>query len=356
MGVIVVFGVLSALVGTYFSKDLIAIFSDDPALLVAGESYLRIVLAGSIVVYAPMVLCGILRAEGNAVAPMVTMILGGLLNIVLDPWFIFGGWGIGAMGVVGAAWATVLARIASSLFVLLVLLFGNNQIAIRRFHLSFDYRLIFEIFKIGLPIAMIELFGSVMMAGANKIVGNFGLDALAALGIYFRLHLFILLPVIGIGQGLMPIVGYNFGHQKTSRVKNTIRHGLVLGTGFCLVGFVLFFAFPGLLLAMFGAKGELLEIGKTVLRIASLGFPLVGVSVIGSISFQGFGVGYPPFVESLIRQIVVMLPAMWILGELYGLPWLWYSIPLSELFSFAVIASFLLFLLPKLLAKKMTVK
>ncbi len=352
LGLIFIFGILSALVGFFFSRDLIALFSNDPRLLDVGASYLKIILLGSVTVYIPMVLCGILRAEGNSIIPMVTMVLGGVLNIALDPWFIFGGWGLAPMGVEGAAWATVLARVVSSLFVIFVLLFGNNQIAVKRFHLAFDYRLIFEIFKVGFPIAMVEFLGSVMMAVANKLVGVFGINALAALGIYFRMHLFILLPVLGIGQGLMPIVGYNFGHQKMTRVKNTIKHGLVLGSLLCFLGFIFFFCFPELLLSLFGAEGELREIGISVLKIASLGFPLLGVSVIGSISFQGFGVGYPPFIESLIRQIVVLLPAMWILGKLYGLPWLWYSIPLSELFSFLIIVAFMVVLLPKLMAQK----
>ncbi len=347
LGLIFIFALLSSLAGVFFSRELISIFSSDPQMIAWGEPYLRIILLGSVTVYIPMVLCGILRAEGNALIPMITMIMGGVLNIILDPWFIFDGWGIAAMGVEGAAWATVLARIISSGFVLAVLLFGKNQISVKRFHLAFDYRLIWEIFKVGFPIAMVELLGSVMMAGANKIVGFFGVNALAALGIYFRLHLFILLPVLGIAQGMMPIVGYNFGCGNFSRVKKTIQHGMVLGSLICLFGFGLFFGFPGLLMAMFGAEGELMEIGVSVLRIASLGFPLLGVSVIGGVSFQGLGVGYPTFVESLIRQIVVLLPAMWFLGNYYGLAGVWYSIPLSELFSFLIIVGFLLVLLPK---------
>ncbi len=352
LGLIFIFGVVSALAGAFFSRELIAIFSNDPQLLVLGEEYLRIILLGSVTVYIPMVLCGVLRAEGNAIVPMVTMILGGLLNIALDPWFIYGGWGLAPMGVAGAAWATVLARTVSSLFVIFVLLRGNNQISVKKFHLAFDYRLILEIFKVGFPITMVEFLGSVMMAGANKVVGVFGINALAALGIYFRLHLFVLLPVLGIGQGLMPIVGYNYGHRQMSRVKNTIRHGLVLGSLVCVFGFVLFFGFPELLLALFGAEGELLQIGISVLRISSLGFPLLGVSVILSLSFQGFGVGYPPLVESLIRQIVVLLPAMWFLGNMYGLSGIWYAIPLSEVFSFLIIVGFTIVLMPKLFAKQ----
>jgi len=347
LGLIFIFGLLSSLAGAFFSKELILLFSNDPQMIAWGEPYLRIILLGSVTVYTPMVLCGILRAEGNAHIPMITMILGGVLNIALDPWFIFGGWGLAPMGVEGAAWATVLARTISSAFVLAVLLFGNNQIAVKRFHFSFDYYLIREIFRVGFPIAMVELLGSVMMAGANKVVGVFGINALAALGIYFRLHLFILLPVFGIGQGLMPIVGYNFGHHKMLRVKRTIKYGMILGTVICMLGFILFFFFPRLLLLMFGAEGELMEIGVDVLKIASLGFPMLGVSVIGGISFQGFGIGYPPFVESLIRQIVVLLPAMWIFGEIYGLEGLWYAIPLSEVFSFVVIVIFMAVLFPR---------
>ena len=260
LGLIVIFGLLTSLVGFFFSESLVAIFTDDPQLLAVGESYIRIILINSVFVYAPMVLCGVLRAEGNALIPMITMTLGGLLNIILDPWFIFGGWGLNPMGVEGAAWATVLARVFSAVFVLLALLKGDNQISVKRFHFAFDYHLIAEIFKVGVPVSTVEMLGSVMMAGASRIVGAYGINALAVLGIYFRLHLFVILPIFGIGQGVMPIVGYNFGLKAVHRVKKTIFSGMALGTVICMIGFVLFYWFPEWLLLLFGAKGELFSL------------------------------------------------------------------------------------------------
>ena len=351
LGLIVIFGLLTSVVGFFFSGSLVSIFTDDAQLLAVGESYIRIILINSVFVYAPMVLCGILRAEGNAFIPMVTMVMGGLLNIVLDPWFIFGGWGLSPMGVEGAAWATVLARVISTAFVLVALLKGDNQISIKRFHFAFDYRLILDIFKVGFPVSMVEMLGSVMMAGASRIVGAYGINALAVLGIYFRLHLFVILPIFGIGQGVMPIVGYNFGRKQVHRVKKTIFSGMALGTVICMVGFALFYWFPEWLLLLFGAKGELFSLGIKVLKITSWSFPLVGICIIGGVSFQGFGIGYLAFIESIIRQILVLLPAMWLFSEWYGFEGLWYSFPLSEIASFLVILVFYIFLFPRVLKK-----
>ncbi len=351
LGLIVIFGLLTSVVGFFFSGSLVSIFTDDAQLLAVGESYIRIILINSVFVYAPMVLCGILRAEGNAFIPMITMVMGGLLNIVLDPWFIFGGWGLSPMGVEGAAWATVLARVISTAFVLVALLKGDNQISIKRFHFAFDYRLILDIFKVGFPVSMVEMLGSVMMAGASRIVGAYGINALAVLGIYFRLHLFVILPIFGIGQGVMPIVGYNFGRKQVHRVKKTIFSGMALGTVICMVGFALFYWFPEWLLLLFGAKGELFSLGIKVLKITSWSFPLVGICIIGGVSFQGFGIGYLAFIESIIRQILVLLPVMWLFSEWYGFEGLWYSFPLSEIASFLVILVFYIFLFPRVLKK-----
>ena len=308
---ILFFGVLTFFVGQYGSHFLLSLFVKDEQLLTMAEGYLRIILTGSIFLYFPMILNDILRSEGNTFIPMLTMLIGAFLNIVLDPILIFGWWIFPSMGVEGAAVATVFSRIVNSCFVLCVLLFGKNQIKLKLRYFSFAWKIYFEIFKIGVPVALIQFFGGITIAGANKILGSYGAGALAVMGLYFRLQSLVMMPLFGLGQGLMPMVGYNFGHRKPDRIVQTVKIAIVTGTLICITGFLVMRFFPVPILRMFGLEGDVLNLGVIALIACSYGIPFVAVEMLSGMVFQALGVGIPSMLSSLIRQVIVLLPMMW---------------------------------------------
>ncbi len=344
---ILVFGILTYFVGRYGSHFLLSLFVKDEQLLLMAEEYLRIILVGSVFLYFPMILSSVLRAEGNATVPMLTMLIGALINIALDPILIFGWWIFPPMGVRGAAVATVFSRVINSCFILLILFFGKNQIKLKLKYFSFDWKIYLEIFKIGVPVALIQFFGGITIAGANKILGNYGSGALAVMSLYFRLQSLVMMPLFGLGQGLMSMVGYNFGHKKPERIVQTVKISLISGTSICLLGFLTMRFFPVPILKMFGLEGEILNLGVGALIACSYGIPFIAIEMLGGMIFQALGLGVPSMVSSLIRQVIILLPVMWFLSYKFGLSVLWYAMPLSAVTSFCFMALLLLIAFPK---------
>ncbi len=343
---IIFFGVLTTILGGVGSRFILRFFVSDSQLLVMSEEYLRIVLYGSFFVYLPMVLNNILRAEGNTIVPMLTMFVGAFLNIGLDPLFIYGIGFFPAMGVKGAALATVISRIVNSLFILGVFYWGKNQISLKLKFFKFDWSIYKGIFSVGFPVCLMQLLGSFAMAGANKILSYYGTEPLAVLGLFYRLQAFILMPVYGLGQGLMPIIGYNFGHKKPERIVNVVKISFILGSVICFLGFLLMRFFPEYLLQMFGAGDRVMQVGKIAFESASYGTPFVAVLMLGGMVFQALGMGAPSLISTLIRQVVVLFPIMWFLSNKFGLNMLWFSIPISTFVAFAFMVGLLFFILP----------
>ena len=341
------FGLLTTILGGFGSGFILRLFVSDTQLLQLSQEYLRIVLFGSFFVYLPMVLNNVLRAEGNTLIPMLTMFIGAFLNIALDPLLIFGIGIFPEMGVKGAALATVISRIINSLFILGIFFFGKNQLSLKLRYFSFDWKIYRDIFYVGAPIALMHLFGSITMAGANKILGYYGPEPLAVLGIFYRLQAFILMPVYGLGQGLMPIVGYNFGHKHPKRIIKVVKISFFWGTFICLLGFFGLHFFPSYLLEMFGGGQTLMRVGVRAFSAASYGMPFVAIMMLGGMVFQAMGLGLPSLAATLIRQVLVLFPLMLFFSYKFGLEMLWYSIPISTFLSFVFMVCCLILIVPK---------
>lgn len=337
----IVIGSVVALTGMLFSHRLIAIFTADPVLIAMGGDYIRIIMVGSIALFVPMLFNGILRGEGNTFIPMLTMMIGAGLNIALDPFFIFGIWIFPELGVKGAAWATVLSRVISGAFVIRILFSDKNEIKMNPKTFSFDFTIIKEIYRVGLPAMAMQLLASVMLAGANLIIARHSITAIAVFGIFFRLQSFIFMPVFGLGQGVIPLTGYNYGNRNPHRMKQTARIGII--TAFCLTftGFLIFQSFPRQLITMFNSDPDLIEIGVTAMRRISIGFLFIGPSIMSSVIFQAIGRGIPSLLLGILRTIVILLPSMYILGELFGLDMLWFAFPIAEVTTFSLGISWL---------------
>ena len=337
----VFYGLAIGLVGFFFSENIFGFVAEDPELIKLGQEYIRIILLGSLAMFFPLIASDVLRGEGNTFIPMLTLILGAVINIIIDPFLIFGIGFFPELGVAGAAYATVFSRFISGLFIAWILFKGDNQVKIRFEKFKFDFGIIIDVYKVGLPAMVMQFLASFMIFGVNRIVGSFDVLAIAVMGIYFRLQSFVFMPVFGLCQGFMPIVGYNFGHQKPARMKKTIKFGTLIAFAFTTSGFIIFQAFPRQLISLFNNDPELIEIGVTALTRLSLAFPIIGPAIIGSTTFQAIGKGLPSLIISFSRQIVLLLPIMYLLGRFYGLDALWYAFPLAEVLVFGVMVFWL---------------
>jgi len=346
-----IYGAIVAIVGGSFSGNLIRIFVDNPNLIEMGSEYIRIIFIGSISMFLPIIGNSILRGEGNTFYPMLALILGAVINIILDPFLIYGLWIFPEMGIKGAAYATVIARLISGSFVLFMLFNADNKIEFNLKYFKPDVKILKGIYIVGLPAMFMQMLASVMIAGANKIVGQFSPNAIAVVGIFFRLQAFIFMPVFGLNQGYVPIVGYNYGHKNPERVKKAIKIGLITGFSITTMGFLLFQFLPVQLITMFNDNEELIEIGSRALKIISITFPLVGLQIVGVGTFQAIGRGLPSLIVSFLRQIIILLPTMYLLGEIFGLEAVWFAFPISETISFLLLGFWLYKVLKKELYK-----
>lgn len=325
-----VYGLAAGIIGVFFSRNLIEFFTGNEVLIDYGSRYIRIILIGSTAMFIPMIANHILRGEGNAFIPMITMLIGSILNIILDPLLIFGYGGFPRMGVEGAAIATVFARVASGMFVVLMLFRGNNQVKLDIRNFRFDLSIMRQIYQVGFPAMVMQILASFMIGGLNIILAGYSTMAIAAMGIYFRLQSFVFMPVFGLNHGYLPIVGYNYGQNNPERMKKTIKYGMIIGFAFTTAGFVIFQTMTIQLLRLFSDNPELLRIGNRALKTISLSFPIVGPAVVGATTFQAIGRGMPSLILSLLRQIVLILPLAFIMGRIGGLDLLWYSFPIAE--------------------------
>lgn len=333
----VFYGIIIALIGAFFSRGIISIFTDDIPLLNMASEYISIIFIGSTFLFVPILSSDILRGEGNTFVPMVAMLIGAVINIVLDPFLIFGIGPFPELGAAGAAYATVFSRFISGIYIIYMVFNNDRDIIIDKSKFKFEFKIIKDIYEVGLPAMVMQFLGSFMTAGLNLIVGSYNTDAIAVVGIYFKLQSFVFMPVFGLNQGYMPIIGYNYGFNKPDRMKKTIKYGLLVGGSITTLGFIAFQLIPEQLVRLFNDDPELVSMGVTALKTISLAFPIIGLAIVASTTFQAVGRGVISLIASFLRQIIVLLPAAYILGKIGGVSLIWYSFPLSEFISGVVL-------------------
>ncbi|MFO8016958.1 MAG: MATE family efflux transporter [Candidatus Woesearchaeota archaeon] len=333
------YAVIAGLFGFFFAGDIIALFTSDTALISMGGSYLRIVMSGSVFMIIPMVFNNFLRGHGDTFNPMITMLIGATANIIIDPFLIYGLFFFPSLGVSGAAYATIFSRSLGAVYVVWVLIKQRYYLNIRAF--IPDKRIIKELINIGVPAVAMMLLGSIMLMGANKIIALYSAVGIAVMGVYSRLLSLILMPIMGLGQGFQPLLGYNYGANNINRVRKTLSSGLFFAMLFSGLSFLLFILFPGLIMSVFTNDPELISTGAIALKRISIAFPFMGVSMLVSIAFQSIGKGLPSFLISLLRQIILLLPLLYLLAEYHGLAYAWYAFPIAESVSFVVAAVWL---------------
>ena len=347
------------LLGLFAVRPFVQLMNQsDPAVVEAGVSYLSIILIFSFGSCAQLMVEKLMQSTGRTMLSMYTQGLGALINIVLDPFFIldggtelFGGvvtmpFGLG-LGVAGAAMATVIGQILSAIFGIII----NHKLN-RDVHLSFrgfkpSWKLIKEIYVIGIPSIIMGSIGSVMTGGLNLIFNGFGAMTTAAqnvLGIYFKLQSFVFMPVFGLNNGLIPIVAYNYGAQKRKRIVRVAVVSCLFALFFMTAGLVLMQIIPAQMLGIFNvAEGAPeMRIGVQALRTISLSFIFAGISItIGGV-FSAFGKSLFSMFVSIARQLLVLLPVAYLLAQTAdGLIAIWWSFPIAELMSIVASVVFL---------------
>lgn len=318
------------LIGLFLVRPFYRIQTEDETVIEYGVQYLSIICCLSIGVSLQMTMERILQSTGKTVYSMITQAMGAIINLILDPIMIFGLFGFPALGMRGAAIATIFGQLAASALALFFNLKVNKELTFSFKGLIPDIRLIGRIYVVGLPSIIMQSIGSVMVYGINKILYGFSQDAVTVFGVYFKVQSFIFMPIFGLNNGMIPIIAYNLGAGRGKRVKETIRFCLIIAECIMAVGVLIFQFCPGLLLNMFNASENMLIIGEPAFRIISVHFLMAGICIICSSSFQALGNGIYSMIISILRQLVVLLPAAYLLSLAGRLEIVWWAFPIAE--------------------------
>ncbi|MBU4541911.1 MATE family efflux transporter [uncultured Acetobacterium sp.] len=328
----ILIAVVLGILGFFTAEAFISLFTDNANIIAQGRAYLMIVTVFCFGSFITQAAYSTLQGSGEMIQPMVGQIIGAVVNIILDPIMIFGWFGLPALGVTGAAIATVIGQLFGMSYMLLVIFKSSKN------YLKLDYRvfhydpvIVKDIFKVGLPAAIMQGLASLMITGYNLILAGFGMSAVAVFGVYFKIQSIIFMPIFGLGQGAMPIFGFNFGAKNRERFNETLKVAITAALSIMTIGTLLFWIFPTQIMMAFNPSPEMMAIGIKALRNISLAFPMAGISIMLSVSFQAIGKAYVSMIASFIRQMVVLLPVTYLLALAGGLDWVWYGFIISEI-------------------------
>ncbi len=334
-------GAAFALVALFFARTFFELQTANQAIIAHGTAYIGICLGGSVCVFMQVCMERLLQSTGRTNLSMICQIVGAVTNIILDPIMIFGLFGFPRMEVAGAALATVVGQFLAAVVGVFLNLKYNPEIRIRFRAIRCDRKIAKEIYRIGVPSILMQSIGSVMTFCMNRILISFTEAATAVFGAYFKLQSFIFMPIFGLNNGIVPIVAYNFGAVRLDRVKKTVKLGVCTAVCIMLVGLVLFETVPGVLLGLFSPSEEMLSIGTTALRIIGIHFPVAGFCIVAGSVCQALGKPMYSLINSVCRQLVVLLPAAWLLAQTGKLSLVWFAFPIAEVASLILSAVFL---------------
>ncbi len=332
---------LLLLFGLFGAGPFICQQTDSPAIQSAGTAYLRIVTMGSLFCYSEIGFNRLLQATGLTKLSMWGQMVGAVSNIILDPFFIFGWCGLPAMGTAGAAIATVLGQMIGTAVAVTMNLRRNRELRIRLRDMLPDRRIIAGIYRIGLPSILMMVVNSFNNYFMNGILISFTSTAVAVFGVYFKLQSFTFMPVIGLNNAMVPIIGYNYGAGKRQRIYRTIRYAAIYASAVMLTGMVLFHAMPRTLLGIFSPSENMLAIGIPALRRISISFLFAGFCVVAGSACQALDKSFAAFFITVFRQLLVLLPAAYLLAQTGDVNMVWWAYPIAEIVSVVTSALFL---------------
>ena len=327
-------------IGIFAVKPFYMIQTDSADIIQYGTDYLSVICCFSFGMFFQFTFERLLQSTGRTFQTMITQTVGAVTNIILDPIFIFGYFGVPAFGIKGAAIATVIGQIIAAVLALIMNIKVNTDIDFSLKGFKPDIKIIGMIYKVGLPSIIMQSIGSVMVFCLNKILIVFSSTAVAVFGVYFKLQSFVFMPVFGLNNGLIPIMAYNYGAKKKDRMIKTIKCGLLIAFSIMSVGMVVFELFPDAILALFEASDNMLAMGKVALRTIAIHFPVAAICIVLGSAFQALGNAVYSMFVSIARQLVVLIPVAYALSKLGNVNYVWWCFPIAEIMSLAITVFF----------------
>lgn len=335
----IVLAVLSSipflLLGLFGMPALFRLFTTDAEISRLGQAYSRIILLLCLGQLLASLGSRLLQSTGHASLSMTTQILGAVMNCVLDPILIFGWLGCPALGIRGAALATVLSQSASGALSLALYFIKNPALRIGRGQIRIRFDLVGEIYRVGIPVTLTMALSSLMMIAVNRILEGISTTAIAFYGIFSKLQTFLLMPTNGLSQGIIPVTGYFFGGKQWEKVRAVTAYTLKLGLAFSCAGTLVFLLFPGALMSVYNAGQSLRETGETGLRVLALTFVPQAVVMIISNVFSAMGNGMLNVQCSLLKGILP-IPLLLVLAHLVGEHWCWFAFVIADFLAAAL--------------------
>ncbi|MCR5557176.1 MAG: MATE family efflux transporter [Butyrivibrio sp.] len=322
------------IIGIFFAGAFIHSQTGIEEIAFYGREYLTIVCCCSFGVFFQITFERLLQSTGKTIYSMITQATGAIINIIFDPLLIFGIGPFPELGVAGAAYATVLGQLVACCIGLYCNLKFNTEINISfKTILHPSSNIVGEIYYVAVPSILMMSIGSIMTYAMNMILGSFSSTATAVFGVYFKLQSFFFMPVFGLNNGLIPVLAYNYGARNKDRIKEALKFALLLAVSIMIVGTCCFLTIPGTLLRLFNASDSMVSIGIPALRIISLSFPIAGMCIAAGSIFQAFSKSFYSLIVSIGRQLVVLIPAAWLLAQTGILDNVWWAFPIAEIAS-----------------------
>ena len=329
-----------SIVGLIFLEPLLKLFGASKSILPYSTDYMKIILLGAPIQSIGFGLNNFIRGEGNPKIAMGTMLIGAILNTILDPIFIF----VFNMGVQGAAIATVISQVVSTIWVLSYFTGNKSHLKIKKENIKLQGYIVKNIISIGLAPFSMQIAASIVTVLLNNKLQKYGGDiATSSMAAINSITMMILMPIFGVNQGAQPIIGYNYGAKKYDRVKSALKSAILFATIIASIGFVLTQTIPAKLIGLFGKnEKELIAVGSKGIRIYLSMLPVIGFQIVSSNYFQATGKPKQAMLLSLSRQVIILIPALIILPRLFQLTGVWMAGPVSDLVSSIITASFLI--------------
>ena len=342
---------LFLMIGIFGAEAFFRSQTDIEEIIYHGTRYIRICCCFSFGIFVQLFFERMLQATGRTIYSMVTQGVGAIINIILDPILIFGWFGLPAMGVAGAAYATVIGQIAAGGIGVVLNHKVNKEIQIELKGFKPDFGMIKQIYGIGIPSIIMASIGSVMNYGMNRILLGFTSTAAAVFGVYFKLQSFIFMPVFGLNNGVIPVIAFNYGAGNRERVVKAIKTSAVIALIIMSAGLVLFQVAPELMLGFFDASETMLHIGVPALRVINLSFLFAAVGIACASAFQALGYAVYSMLMSITRQLVVLLPVAYLLSLRGDVRLVWWAFPIAETVCIVVCAFFMAHINKKVISK-----
>lgn len=337
----VIWALMFVLVGFFFVNPYFGwIKAEAPIIREYGRDYLSIVCIFSIGIFMQCTFERLLQATGRSLLSMFSQLFGAIINLVLDPIMIFGLCGMPALGVKGAALATVIGQMGAGLFAFILNKKFNKEISLSFKGFRPDLDMIGKILIIGIPSIIMQAIGCVMNLGMNYILGSASDDAMFAFTAYYKVQSFFFMPVFGLNSGLVPIIAFNYGAKKKKRITETVKFGIIYAEAFMVLGSIVCLTIPSTLISLFNPLPNQLQTGIIALRIICIHFPIAAICIVLGTMFQAMGNAWCSMVVSICRQLVALLPAAWLLSLSGNINNVWWAFPIAEIMSLVVSLGF----------------